>query len=582
MSSISGYSSSASSYLKDLQQDLESELKNARQKSGEEQGRAEERISELKQKYENENRRAAEDMRRNHDESSTRERENHRTEVKRLQQEGYDRKGRSLADSEREFTRLSESVRQAQTDARDRASKAESFAEKQAERAARAAQERGDADTLAYRDSQAAQQAELRESVKKALDLQKYYQQEKADGRRQAYAEVEGEFRQDREILEKQFRSEIEGLREKSANKLDTDSLRQSSMAQEKDIEHADQIRRREAEHHSAQQDLSQRFDTYAEELDHRESGTVKVLERELESQRRELIAGFEKTHHEQARNYEDRLGTNRERSQDEIQELSDQLLEAKDMPDPRKISPAAYERIRESTIRQSEESIAQREARFKANLETTRTRAEENYSDQARDHAREVSRLNREKTTAELLAQSKVNLVTSESEERVASTRVDKERELARALTSNDKTRSRELEVLRRKYEEILDGVKNDAADKILLAREQADFENRMTRRAFSAQQNELIRDFEKRLDDTRAESEELVKKSQEEAQKSIRELEEKHRNELDRTTTISTRRLAQLEQQYQNRERTIARNYQEEIEKLKRSNAQLQSKKS
>jgi hypothetical protein len=582
MSSISGYTSSATSYIKDLQQDLETELKNARQKSDEDQDRTEERISELKQKYENDNRRAVEDLRRHHDESTTRERENHRSEVKRLQQEGYDRKGRILGDSERELTRMSESVRQAQAEARDRATKAESIAERQAERAARDAQERSDADTLAYRDSQAAQHAELRGSVKKALDLQKYYQQEKADGRRQGYAEVEGEFRRDQEILAKQFHSEIKGLREKSANRVDTDSLRQSALAHEKDTAHAEQIHQREAEHHSALQDLSRRFETHADEVDRKESGAVKVLERELESQRQELLAGFEKTHREQARHYEERLETGREQSQEEIQELTDQLLEAKGMPDPRKVSPVAYERIRESAIRQSEASLARREARFKENLDATRTRAEENYSDQARAHAREVSRLNREKSTAELMAQAKVNLVASESEERVASTRVDKERELARALSSNDKTRTRELEVLRRKYEEILEGVKNDAADKILLAREQADFENRMTRRAFSAQQNELIRDFEKRLDDTRAESEELVKKTQEEAQKSMRKLEEKQRNELDQTTTISTRRLAQLEQQYQNRERTIARNYQEEIEKLKRSNAQLQSKKS
>jgi hypothetical protein len=582
MSSISGSSTTVSSYLKDLQQDLEAELKNARQKSAEEQDRSDQRLSELKQKYESENQRSVEDLRRNHEESSVRERNQHREEVKRLQQDGYDRRGKSLAESEREFTRMSESVKQAQAEARARATKAEAIAEKRAEQSGRAAQERSVEDTRTYRDAQASQQAELRESVKRSLDLEKYYKQDRADGRRQAYAEIEGEFRKDREILERQLRTEIEGLREKSSRKLDNDSLRQSEITHERDVRHANQIRSREAEHHSAQQDISRRFDTFADQVEHRESGTVKSLERELELQRKDLAAAFERTHQEQARNYQERLSTQQDRSQEEIQDLTEQLLESKGMPDPRKVSPAAYERIRESAIRQSEESIAQREARYKANLDTTRTRAEEVFSDQARTHARDISRINREKTASELHAQAKINLVASESEERVASTRIDKERELVRALSSNDKIRSREMEVLRRKYEEILEGVKNDAADKVLLAREQADFENRMTRRAFSAQQNELIRDYEKRLDDTRAESVEQVKKAQEEAQKTIRELEGKQRDEMERNATISQRRIAQLEQQYQNRERIIARNYQEEIEKLKRSNAQLQSKKS
>ncbi len=582
MSSISGSSTAASSYLKDLQQDLEAELKNARQKSAEEQDRNDQRLSELKQKFESENRRAVEDLRRNHEESSVRERNQHRDEVKRLQQDGYDRKGRSLADAEREFTRMAESVRQANAEARDRSTMAESIAEKRIDQAGRAAQARGEADTRTYRDAQASQQAELRESVKRALDLEKHYKQDRADGRRQAYAEIEGEFLKDRDILEKQLRSEIDGLREKSSRKLDTDSLRQDELVHEKDTRHAKQIRSREAEHHSDQQDLSRRFDTFADQVEHRESGTVKSLERELELQRKDLIAGFERTHQDQARNYQERLSTQQQRAQEEIEDLSEQLWESKGMPDPRKVSPAAYERIRESAIKQSEESIAQREARYKANLDTTRTRAQEVYSDQARAHGREVSRINREKTASELHAQAKINLVASESEERVASTRVEKERELVRALSSNDKIRSREMEILRRKYEEILEGVKNDAADKILAAREQADFENRMTRRAFSAQQNELIRDYEKRLDDTRAESVEQVKKAQDESQKTIRELEGRQRDELERNSTISQRRIAQLEQQYQNRERIIARNYQEEIEKLKRSNAQLQSKKS
>jgi len=582
MSSISGSSTAVSSYIKDLQQDLETELKSSRQKSAEEQDRNDQRLSELKQKLEAENRRAVEDLRRHHEESSVRERSQHRDEVKRLQQEGYDRAGRSRAEPEREFTRMSESVRQAHAEARDRAAMAESSAEKRAVEASRAAQERSEADTRTYRDAQASQQTALRETVRKALDLEKYYKQERADGRRQAYAEIEGQFLKDRDILEKQFSTEINGHHERASRKIDTDSQRLSEIAHEKDTRHAAQVRSREAEHHSAQQDLSRRFDTFVDQVEHRESGTIKSMERELELQRKDLIAAFERTHQEQARNYQERLSTHQERAQEEIQDLGEQLWESKGTADPNKISPAAYERIRESAIKQSEESISQREARYQANLENTRSRADEVYNDQARSHSRDLSRLNREKASSELHAQAKINLVTSESQERVANTRVEKERELARALSSNDKIRTREAEAMRRKYEEILDGLKNDAADKILLVREQADFENRMTRRAFSAQQNELIRDYEKRLDDTRAESVEQVKKAQEDAQKTIRELEGKQRDEMEKNATTTQRRIDQLEQQYQNRERTIARNYQEEIEKLKRSHAQLQSKKS
>ena len=102
------------------------------------------------------------------------------------------------------------------------------------------------------------------------------------------------------------------------------------------------------------------------------------------------------------------------------------------------------------------------------------------------------------------------------------------------------------------------------------------------MTRKAFYDRQNELIRDYEKRLDDARAESEELLQRGREDTGRSLRELERRHREEMEEAEGLSSKRVAQLEEQYRNRERVMARNYQEEIEKLKRAHAQLQSQKS
>jgi hypothetical protein len=156
------------------------------------------------------------------------------------------------------------------------------------------------------------------------------------------------------------------------------------------------------------------------------------------------------------------------------------------------------------------------------------------------------------------------------------------KDNQLENSMQKVHKGYASQLEDQRRQYEDILDAFKNDAAAKATAIRQDAEFNLRMERRTSAARQNELIREYEKRLSDQKNEFVEELKSQKLASEKALMELDRKAHQEQEEQARLGNQQIAQLEQQYQERERVSARNYQDQIEKLKRSNALLQSKKS
>lgn len=582
MSGIHGTTSSSTSYLRDLQQDLEEEIQRARKSVDEEQDASDRKLSRQKQRFERDLTETVKDIRENHEESVIRERENHRSEISRLRRENYDRTGRRYADETRQRALLSEQLESAEAMADARAAKSEKFSDERVHRALLASQEREQKDAQTLRDAHARETGELRDQVHAALELERRYSADRADGRQEGYREVEDEFLDQRRILEQQFQSELNSQKQKSSGREEELRAKHAEVMREHEQTHTDRIRRQEAEHMLNRRELGDAYDENIDQITKRTEGTEARFHDKLAYQRESQARAYDRTVRNQARHYEEQLARSRTAGRESAEQLEAELLEARTMPDPRRIAPVAYQKIQDAARTQADEIIKTRETQHAETLRAAKERARQTYEDQNHQHAYEVSRLNREKTRNELMAQTRVNRVASEAEERVQSIRVDKEREMTRTLGSNNRIHSREMELTRRNYEEIVANLRNEHEDKLLLIRDQMEFENRMLRRASANRENELTRDYEKRLDETKADSSEQLKRAQADAENRVRELEERQRDELNRMTAIHDRRVAQLEQQFENRERMMARNYQDEIEKLKRANAHLLAKKS
>jgi hypothetical protein len=137
-------------------------------------------------------------------------------------------------------------------------------------------------------------------------------------------------------------------------------------------------------------------------------------------------------------------------------------------------------------------------------------------------------------------------------------------------------------LEKQRREYESIISALRDDASAKLAALRQETDFSSKMAHRSFAQKQNEIVRVYDKKLTDQKIHYEGLVEHSRSEALKAVRESERKTRQALDEQARSYDMRMAQSEVQWKERERHMEQNFEDTMERLKRSNALLISKKS
>jgi hypothetical protein len=137
-------------------------------------------------------------------------------------------------------------------------------------------------------------------------------------------------------------------------------------------------------------------------------------------------------------------------------------------------------------------------------------------------------------------------------------------------------------LESQRRHYEEIIDTQKLDFAAKLHEFKQKSEFESNMERREFVAKQNEMIRNYEKRI--TAMQSEQLgrINEIKEQSEKVIRDKDRSSRLALDEQARSYEHRLTQLDYSQKEREKYQAQVFEDQLEKVKRTNAELIKKKS
>ena len=137
-------------------------------------------------------------------------------------------------------------------------------------------------------------------------------------------------------------------------------------------------------------------------------------------------------------------------------------------------------------------------------------------------------------------------------------------------------------LERQKQDYDQVLSNAQDDFAARILSLRQELETDAKTQHRALNARQNELIRDYEKKLADQKAESDFQVENLKAQAQLDLRNLERKSKQELEAQAKGYEQRLTQAEAQSKERERYMTQNYQEELEKTKRSYEFISKKKS
>lgn len=437
------------------------------------------------------------------------------------------------------------------------------------------------ADTVAQqRRSHKAETGELREAVRDALSHNKDYVKGRAEGAQEAYKDVESEFMVRERRARGAYEELIDNIRASQEAAEEHLALNQTQVLREKDNRFTKTIQEMNAERHRERSSLVETFKNDREETEQRAKLAEERSDRRFESAIERAGKERSRALESQATAFQESMSRQRARYSEEVDRLQKKVDEQNTATDPNQVSAAAESAIRDVVTREFMKTFDEEASRNKRTVDSMQREYESRIGDVLGDvdarvtgaalrHASE-----RHRDRAEFL--DFVHETESQKELALRSQEIDHRRQ----NEGVNKNFSKVLDRQKRQFDELLETLKADASAKLQEVRQEAEFESRLRQREFAFQQSELIRQYENLMAKEKEDWQAQLENTKLDAQRQIREMERNHRVMLEGQARSYEQRIEQLEVQQNERERYLARNFEEELDNMRRANARLINK--
>jgi hypothetical protein len=568
--------------IDELEQELEADAKRREVKRQEALETQSKRHEEALRRKDESHARDIERVKEGANEDLSRVKEDSRRENEYVRSRNYDRMGRMQAETDAQRKEALHEVERLKAEYENAARKNESSARSSSDVIQREQLQREENTARAMRESHQHEVNTLRGSLQELADQDRLHSKGYAQGRAAAIGELEDNWRLVDYVRNEAAEKEIEATKARAK-----DAERYYTIANDKNLKDqglmmARLLNERTSEAHSEQQMLTDQF-----QRDHDQMSIRMKRDRELSQQSNERMMSQAATDREkalaqQADSFNRAYGDMADANAEKIKHLESNLQEARTSDDVSKISPAAEERVRNLTSQEYEKVMKADDDRRDAEISSLRRNFQDSYNTLLDDKRTIETRLNQDRALEQHTEQTTyLDSVAELADDRDRSLR-HKEADNQRAFDSLTRDHARLLERQRREYEDIIYNLKNDANTRLASTRQENEFNSKMAQKAFSVRQNELIREYEKKLADQRAEYETQVGELKSQMAVALREAERRSKTSIEEVSKGYEQRMTQMEFQQKERERLISQNYSDELDKVKRSNALLIQKKS
>ncbi|MGK5082154.1 hypothetical protein WDW37_02530 [Bdellovibrionota bacterium FG-1] len=428
----------------------------------------------------------------------------------------------------------------------------------------------------------AEQTTALRDQMKDLVASEGVYVKEKGQGTADAVKEYNDEWRAKLEIEQDSHAREMDRTRQKIKETENYFTASNGRNTKEKDTRFAALMSKVGNENHEQQKDIISRYEKSNLDLESRMKNDRVKAQDQLET----ALTGVNEQRHvalqNQAKVFRESTEASNITANDKVQRLEKELQRKATVQDTSEVTPAVENAVRKSITKEYDKTMNAETERSRRALEQMRN----NYSD--RMHTTD------EEHTQVLTKQERDNLLTRQQEigrfrEHASAVELEKEE----AIRNRDYDHSRETEGMNRsfsqmnqrqrnEFETMIQAVRDDAATKMGAFRQEADFQSKMAHRNFASKQNETIREYDKKIADQKIDYDERIDELRSQLQLTQREGERKVRTGLEDQSRQYEQRIAQLLAQHEEKERSMTQNFQEEIEKVRRSHVINPSKKS
>lgn len=422
----------------------------------------------------------------------------------------------------------------------------------------------------------------LRSQIGELLENERSFHREKGEGRQQAIDEYDNEWRTRERVIADQFLSEIDSIKaqgkesERYFNHLNNQTLR------EKDRYFAKIISQVNEENHREKKDLEA---TYGKDRAQQETRILRereIARNTLDSQLQKASEDRDEALHNQAKAYQDTMQRQRSANQEEVRRLERSIAHAASSEDASVVSPAAEAAIRKTVRNQYEKTLNAESNRHRGAVDSMQQEYVRRLDEAAREREISESGMRRQYLTEKKLEQDQFLAHIQNVEYTKEEAMRHKDYESAKTTALTNRTYATILESQRREFNNTVQAIKDEAGFRMAASRQEHQFELENARRDFLTKQNELIRTYDKRLMDQKRELETKIADLTSERQLAIRDAERKTKLALEEQKLSYEQRMAQAEQQSKERERYLTENFEEQLEKVRRSNALLIKKKS
>lgn len=448
----------------------------------------------------------------------------------------------------------------------------------------RAFKEKAESAARNLRDSHAQETQAIRDQVKERIGNETGYFKGFGDGRAQSIREQENDWRLKQRQLGDSYAAETRHLEQKTREAQDYYSRLAGQAIHDKEARYTDLIGRQNEENRTLIQDVTDAFQNAHDQTKSHNKMDMEKMQTRLEDrmtqanlEKGEALEGQAKTFNESLKNvkqaHDEQLGL--------IQK--EKVANGIDRgPTSMDVTPAAEAALRKTYMKEYEKNLAAEQDRHARQTDSIQT--EYAYRLQSAQGKSQTEQTLMARQSASERQQDKTQFLDYVDDKTVENNIKIRNQEDAhnREVDVLSRNNAKLLDRQRREYEEILQAHRYDSSAKIAAARQQGEYNYRTLQREMSIKENEMVRDYTKRLADQKAEYDAKMEEVKLVSDQAVRETEKKTRVALDEQERYHEQRIAQLEASHKERERYITQVYQDDVEKVKRSNALLAQKKS
>jgi len=283
-----------------------------------------------------------------------------------------------------------------------------------------------------------------------------------------------------------------------------------------------------------------------------------------------------------QAKGYAETLDASRKGDQDTISVLEKSLQKQKTSLDTSEVSPAVEAQVRKNLIKDYEKQISTEVERNKISTDHMQKKYVDQYQKALEETADKTALLYQQNANERTTTEGRYLSSMQETEYRADAKARDQQASHDRENENMYRQFSNLMDRQRRDYEHILDTAQSDSENRFSSFRQESENNSKMAQRAFNTKQNELIHEYDKKLADQKSEYDFKLEDLKAQAQLDARNAERLSKKEIEEQAKGYEQRIAQLEAQSQERERYMAQNYQDELDRTKRSYELISKKKS